>query len=98
MVQFHRGQRVAIPCDIRPGPFDDRLVTIQTDSGTISGFIRSEHLRETAGPSGYVLGVVDEVTPTTVKIRIPGSFFTSALGLTSVSTGWANTHLQLAAA
>jgi hypothetical protein len=69
------------------------LVTIETDKGVVSGFLKSSLLVQDQGQS-YVEGVVMEASPDSVKVRIPGSFFTTASGLTTVSSGWARNHLM----
>jgi hypothetical protein len=99
MSGFKRGQLVNVPCEIQPGAFpDERLVMIHTDKGDISGFVKAEYLTNPHGPSGSVRGTVVEVARDAVKVRVPGSFFTSALGVASVSPGWASEHLTTAVA
>jgi hypothetical protein len=99
MRNFKRGQSVNVPCEIQPGAFPgERLVRIHTDRGEISGFVKAEYLTNPRGPSGYVQGTVVEVDRDAVKVRLPGSFFTSALGTASVSTNWASEHLTSAVA
>lgn len=93
MAQFRRGQRVYIPCTVHKGAFPDEvLVTIETDKGVISGFTQSASVVHRKGRD-YVAGVVVETSADAVKVRVPGSFFTTAAGLTTVSSGWARNHL-----
>jgi len=95
--KFRSGQVVKVPCHVQPGAFpDERLVTIPTDKGDISGFVKAEYVTESQGTSGYVQGTVVEVGPDAIKVRLPGSFFTTALGVASVSPGWASQHLAAA--
>lgn len=97
MANFKRGLTVGVPCEIQPGAFpEENLVTITTDSGVVSGFVKTAYIVRAHGSSGYVRGTVLEVTPEAVKVRLPGSFFTTASGVTSVSPGWARDHLQAA--
>jgi uncharacterized membrane protein len=89
MAQFRRGQIVNIPCDVQKGAFPDEvLVTMHTDKGVVSGFLKSSLIVHHRGRD-YVRGVVIEASAETVQVRVPGSFFTTAAGLTTVSSGWA---------
>src|SRR5215475_14245121 len=93
MAQFRRGQKVNIPCKVQKGAFPDEvLVTIETDKGIVSGFLKSALILEHKGQQ-YVQGVVVEASSDSVQVRVPGSFFTTAAGLTTVSSGWARNHL-----
>jgi hypothetical protein len=93
MALFRRGQRVNIPCKVQKGAFPDEvLVTIETDKGIVSGFLKSAFILEHKGRQ-YVQGVVVEASADSVQVRVPGSFFTTAAGLTTVSSGWARNHL-----
>jgi hypothetical protein len=80
-----------------PAPFlTSMLVNISTDTGVFSGFVKTPYVVKTQGSSGYVRGTVIAVTRDAVQVRVPGSFFTTASGVTSVSSSWARTHLQAA--
>jgi|SRR5207247_5151171 hypothetical protein len=93
MIGFKPGQRVNIPCDTQPGAFPDEfLVTIETDKGVVSGFVKNDHLIK-RNDRWYVQGEVVEASSDSVKVRIPGSFFTTAAGLTTASSGWATDNL-----
>ncbi len=74
------------------GP-DEVLVTIDTDKGIVSGFVKSSFLVSHNGRD-YVQGVVIEASSDLVKVRVPGSFFTTAAGLTTVSSGWAQNNFM----
>jgi hypothetical protein len=77
---FMVGQQVWIRCKVQPGPFsDERLVTIESVDGPISGFVRNEELK---GDS--VRGVVRSMGEKVIEVWIEGSFFTTN-GLTNVS-------------
>ena len=94
MAQFRRGQRVNIPCTVQKGAFPDEvLVTIETDKGSVSGFLKSSFVAEHHGRH-FVQGVVVEAGADSVQVRIPGSFFTTAAGLTTVSSGWARNNFM----
>jgi len=94
MKQFTPGQAVKIPCSVEPGAFPgERLVTIESDGDRFSGFVRTEFIQ-----GAYVLGTIVAVEATVIQVKIPGSFFTKASGTTSVSPGWATSHLQPALA
>ena len=97
MTKFRSGQVVKVPCHVQPGAFpDERLVTIHTDKGDIAGFVKAEYVTESQNASGYVRGTVVAVEHDAIKVRLPGSFFTTALGIASVSPGWASQHLAAA--
>jgi hypothetical protein len=92
------GQIVRIRCQVKPGPFpDEKLIMIETDKGSISGFVRDEYLIKDQNQE-YVTAKVIKVSGDAVEVRMPGTFFTIASGVTSVSPDWANTNLQLAPA
>ena len=79
------GQEVWIRCTVQPGPFSDEpLVTIESIQGPVSGFIKSDELKDDAGGSQRVRGIVRRVEKTFVEVWIRGSFFTTN-GLANVS-------------
>lgn len=91
--KFELGQVVGIPCDVKPGAFSgEYLVTIDTKTGPISGFVRTERLSGGEGGITYLRGVVQEVTEDTVTVRIHGSFFTTT-GLAYLQSEWARSNL-----
>jgi hypothetical protein len=102
-MRFESGQTVLVPCDIDPGAFPtERLVVVRSDGQELSGFIRTEFLagpdgRATTVPSsgaGFVRGVIVTTSSEGVRVRLPGSFFTSASGQAVVSPSWAQEHLR----
>ncbi len=96
MAAFKKGQIIKIPCEIQPGAFlGENLITIKTDKGEISGFIKSNHVIQLSGRS-YVHGHVTEVTSDHITVRFPGSFFTTASGLTTASQAWATSVIPQA--
>ena len=99
MVQFTLGQTVNIPCQIQGGAFSNEyLVSITTEDGIISGFADENDVRrDLKNPeNGTIRGRVVELGPDGVRVRIYGSFFTTAAGMMQFSSSWANTHLQSA--
>ena len=86
MAGLRVGQEVWIRCTVQPGPFsDEKLVTIETIGGPISGFVGIDELREgQAGNPWGVRGVIHNVTKTYIEAWINGSFFTTN-GLTHVA-------------
>lgn len=101
MGRFDRGQRVLVPCEIQPGPFPaEWLVTVSSDRGKVSGFVKASFLVNESGlpppapGSAYLMGIVEAATNDQVTVRLPGSFFTTASGVTSVSSSWARQHLH----
>ena len=77
MPQFEIGSSIAIPCKVNPGPFDDEvLVEFDTLDGTVSGFARTENIREMEGQS-FIRGTVLEVSDGVITAMVEGSFFTT---------------------
>jgi hypothetical protein len=88
-VTFENGELVGVPCSIQLGPFpQERLVEVDTEDGTIWGFVQQDNLKMSSesGDShrGYVKGAVVEQASGSILVRMFGSFFTTALGLASV--------------
>lgn len=83
---LRKGQVVGVRCVIQPGPFShERLVTVQSCDGPVSGFVRTDFLKETSGQeAGLVHGQIIKVDHDRVLVRLPGSFFTTN-GVTTVS-------------
>lgn len=82
------GQQVWIPCKVQPGPFSDEpLVTVETTEGPLTGFVKGEELKETAGQTS-VRGIVRNIAKDYVEVWIKGSFFTTN-GLANVPAGLA---------
>jgi|SRR3990172_3225367 len=94
MAQFRRGQRVNIPCNVQKGPFPDEvLVTFETDTGMVSGFLKSSSLVH-QNERDYLQGMVVKTSADSVQVRVPGSFFTTAAGLMTYSSGWARNNFM----
>lgn len=85
---FQAGDFVGVVCEVQPGPFsDERLVTLDTIDGPISGFVKETELRVNSG-KWEVRGKVQEVRAGTLKVLIFGSFFTTN-GTAHISTSLA---------
>lgn len=95
---------VNVPCEIQPGAFPGEfLVTIKLGDETVSGFVRGANyltLRDQGAHSGpgYIKGTIIEQTESQTTIQLPGSYFTTASGIASVSSQWAKSNLQSLAA
>jgi hypothetical protein len=87
---FANGELVGVPCSIQRGPFpDEHLVMVETDDGTIWGFVQQSNLQMGDGTGndmsrGYIKSAVVEDARESILVRMFGSFFTTALGLASV--------------
>ncbi len=94
MTRLQRGQTVGVPCDIQPGAFSNEyLVSVHTDSDDILGFVTIDLVEEVQDSGGYIRAVVLDVTPEAVKVRLPGSFFTTT-GIAFLSPDWASSNLH----
>lgn len=93
---FRVGQEIEVPCQIQGGAFsNENLVSIETEDGLLSGFADAKDVRQTGGERGLIRATVVDVDPSRgVRVRIYGSFFTTASGMMEFSSSWANTHLQ----
>lgn len=90
---FKKGDIVKIKCEAQPGPFDDVAITISSDTGVVSGFVKQD-LVEKRGNEAFVLGKIVKVDGDMVEVQIPGSFFTSALGIASLRRAWADSNME----
>jgi hypothetical protein len=90
---FKKGDIVRIKCEAQPGPLDEVAITISTDTGVVSGFVKQK-LVEKRGNEAYVLGQVVKADGDLVEIQLPGSFFTSARGLASLPRSWADSNME----
>jgi hypothetical protein len=71
------GEKVLVPTAVGAGAFpNERLVTIETKEGPISGFARNDFV--VSKPSGeYLLAEVKNVSTDSLTVRLFGSFFTT---------------------
>lgn len=91
MSKFEVGDAVAVPATIQPGAFPgEHLVTLDTASGPVSGFVRDKDIVET---NKTIHAVVQESTPTRLKVILSGSYFTTT-GLAELAADWANTNVK----
>lgn len=74
---FKVGDFVGVKCDVQRGPFsEERLITIETVDGAISGFVNETELRKVNG-DWQVRGKVRSVSNETIEVWILGSFLTT---------------------
>jgi hypothetical protein len=77
MEQIRPGMKIKIPCKVRPGPFsDDRLITLNTVDGYISGFVKEKDLITKDGKQ-FIGGVVQLIETHHLVVMVKGSFFTT---------------------
>lgn len=84
---FKVGDLVGVSCAIQAGPFpDEKLVTLETSEGQISGFVKESGLQlDASDPEhGRVKGTVVAATEESIVVKLFGSFFTTAQGVASV--------------
>jgi hypothetical protein len=84
---FKVGDLVGVPCAIQAGPFpDEKLVTVETSDGEISGFVKESSLEiDPHDPEhGRVKSAVVAATEESIVVKLFGSFFTTAQGVASV--------------
>jgi hypothetical protein len=88
MSTFTVGDSVAVPCTIQEGPFpDEKLVTVDTEEGAISGFVKEANLQagENNDEQWYLKGIVVSELDGSIIVKLLGSFFTTALGMATVA-------------
>jgi len=78
MPRIKVGDLIGVLCEVQPGPFpNERVVTIETIDGPISGFVREENVRKSK--RGWIVRAEvrgigkDDI----VLVQIQGSFFTT---------------------
>ena len=78
MTDVEVGQKIGVRCEVAPGPFaDEFLVTIETTSGPMSGFVTEQNLI-ISGEDHYVRAIVENVEADQLGVLIGGSFFTTS--------------------
>lgn len=96
MRKFKKGTVVAIPCTVQPGAFPmEKLVSIQSLFGIITGFVPSDSQSYVQGDQGYIRGIVRKVQADKVLVEMKGSFFTTT-GLAELEPKWAASNLRVA--
>jgi len=80
------GERVWIPTEVEAGAFPgEKLVTLDTQTGPVSGFARADSIIEQGSGKYYLPAEVKAMTPSTlIALLLAGSFFTTT-GLVEVS-------------
>lgn len=82
---FQTGDFVGVRCEVKPGPFDgERLITVNTVDGPISGFATESELRQ-SDEQWEVRGKIREVNGNIITVLIYGSFFTTN-GIASITS------------
>lgn len=96
MANFIEGQKVLIRLlDVQPGPFNEKLVIIKSEPANLSGFVDEKYLVR-KGDGTFLQGIVRGVTKDGVQLYLPGSFFTTAAGIASMSRDWAKHNVEVA--
>ena len=94
MNTFEPGDSVAVPVALQPGAFPgEYLVTIDTRSGAISGFVRDQDIAES---DKSIQAVVVEANSLSVSVRLSGSYFTTN-GLAEFASDWARQNVKVIA-
>jgi hypothetical protein len=77
------GEKVLVPTEVEAGAFPgEKLVTVKTQQGTVSGFARNDVIIEQRG-SQYLVAEVENVAAGDITVKLSGSFFTTT-GLATV--------------
>lgn len=72
------GDVIYVECQVQPGPFlEERVVTIETLQGPISGFVREIELKEGGKDEWMVRAKVRAIRGDELEVLIRGSFFTT---------------------
>jgi hypothetical protein len=71
------GEKVFVRTEVDDGAFPgEQLVTVETTTGPVSGFVRSDKIVHRHGNT-YLLAEVEGYTDRVVTVRLSGSFFTT---------------------
>jgi hypothetical protein len=77
------GETVLVPTNVKAGAFPgEKLVTVSTAAGPISGFTKSDAIVNRGGGQ-YIVAEVKNATSKTLTVKLSGSFFTTT-GLAEV--------------
>lgn len=91
MAKFEPGDGVAVPATIQQGAFPGEfLVTVSTQSGPVSGFVREQDIVE---PNKTIHAVVRGSSSDGLTVLLSGSYFTTN-GLAEFSTDWAAQNVK----
>ncbi|HUZ32007.1 MAG TPA: hypothetical protein VMV19_07875 [Xanthobacteraceae bacterium] len=78
------GEKILVPTEAQSGAFPgERLVTISTETGPISGFAKADFVIH-QGEGTYLIAEVKRVFGNVVTVKLYGSFFTTT-GLADIS-------------
>lgn len=92
MSRFNPGDLVAVPAAVEQGAFNEEyLVTVSTQTGPVSGFVREHDFVE---PKKTIRAVVLESTDRSMTVKLYGSYFTTN-GLVKFSDEWAKQNVTL---
>jgi hypothetical protein len=90
MAKFEPGEIVAVPSIVQQGAFPgEYLVTIQTSSGEVSGFVRE---RDFVTPQKTIRAVVRSSSLAVLGVQLAGSYFTTN-GFVEFTADWASKHV-----
>lgn len=71
------GETVLVPTNVKAGAFPgERLVTVSTSGGPISGFAKADAIVN-RGTEQYLVAEVKNVSAQTLTVKLTGSFFTT---------------------
>ena len=91
MANFEPGEVVAVPAIVQQGAFPgEYLVTVQTNSGEMSGFVRE---RDFVTPQKTIRAVVRSSSPAVLGVQLAGSYFTTN-GFMEFATDWASKNVK----
>jgi len=85
MTKLKVGDDIAVPCETAPGPSsDEKLVSVETLNGRITGFVRLRDLRQNASGEWEIRATVLKLKKDAIEVRVYGSFFNTN-GLADIS-------------
>lgn len=91
MHSFRPGDKVAVPATLQPGAFPgERLVTVATRSGPVSGFVTVDSVVDT---DMTINGTVTTSSEDSLSVLLSGSYFTTN-GLAEFSADWARKNVK----
>jgi hypothetical protein len=92
MAEFKPGEIVAVPATVRGGAFSgERLVTVATTTGQVSGFVQ---FRDVVEQDGTIHALVRDSTPNSLTVQLPGTYFTTN-GVAELPADWARRHVKV---
>ena len=86
MHTFSNGEIIGVPCSMQPGPFaHERVICVDATDGPLTGFADQVNLQSGDGKRGFIKAIVLDASSDSVKVRLFGSFFRTAVGLAFVA-------------